>query len=53
MSPEHWEDRSCHSEGRMHDDENGNFVQITIKTGEGQAKEILKSLESRGAPKVT
>ena len=36
-----------------HDDENGNFVQITIKTGEGQAKEILKSLESRGAPKVT
>ena len=33
------------------DDENGNFVQITIKTGEGQAKEILKSLESRGAPK--
>ena len=34
-----------------HDDENGNFVQITIKTGEGQAKGILKSLESRGAPK--
>ena len=34
-----------------HDDENSNFVQITIKTGEGQAKEILKSLESRGALK--
>ena len=25
--------------------------ETTIKTGEGQAKEILKSLESRGAPK--